>query len=299
MDTRQHAPGAAAAADARQPVTVRLLGGPTALIEIGGLRLLTDPAFGSPGPAADGTRTAGAPLLRGGGRGAGPAARRTPVTRRVRRQPRRRRERLLATVPVTFTTTGAADRLGGTAVGLRPWYHLTLARPDGGCLKVTATASRSDGRDGREEGKTEGGIGAVIGFVLTGPDVPTIYVGGDAAPHWTSRAKSRTASGPSSWPCWGTPAPSRRTGRRCPPPCVRPEPPRSSVRARSFRSTPKPGSSALRLPAPSAPRSPITVSRTDCSCWSPARRRPSERSGRPPPAPDRPDGTRPARADPT
>ncbi|WP_393086027.1 hypothetical protein [Streptomyces sp. LN704] len=61
MDTRQHAPGAAAAAHVRQPVTVRLLGGPTAVIETEGLRLLTDPAFGPPGPAAGGTRTAAGP----------------------------------------------------------------------------------------------------------------------------------------------------------------------------------------------------------------------------------------------
>ncbi|MER5405918.1 MBL fold metallo-hydrolase [Streptomyces sp. NPDC002769] len=189
MDTRQHATGAASA-DARQPVTVRLLGGPTALIEIGGLRLLTDPVFEPPGPAADGPRTGAGPhcsvaeveamgpvhavLLSHGGYAdsLGVAG-----------------ERLLATVPVTFTTTGAADRLGGTAVGLRPWYHLTLARPDGGCLKVTATASRSGGREGRAgEGGDEkeravgAALGPVIGFVLTGPDVPTIYVSGDTVP---------------------------------------------------------------------------------------------------------------------
>ncbi|MET8285302.1 MBL fold metallo-hydrolase [Streptomyces sp. NPDC005132] len=225
MDTRQHAPGAAAAADARQPVTVRLLGGPTALIEIGGLRLLTDPAFGSPGPAADGTRTAGGPhcsvaavealgplhavlLSRGGSADSlGVAG-----------------ERLLATVPVTFTTTGAADRLGGTAVGLRPWYHLTLARPDGGCLKVTATASRSDGRDGREEGKTEGGIDAVIGFVLTGPDVPTIYVGGDAAPSLDIASEVADRFGPVELAVLGD---------ACPVPPDRPPPPTALRTARA------------------------------------------------------------------
>ncbi|MGX5181461.1 hypothetical protein ACWKT5_01210 [Streptomyces avermitilis] len=55
METRQHATGRGPAGT-RQPVTVRLFGGPTALIETGGLRLLTDPAFDAPGPATGGTR---------------------------------------------------------------------------------------------------------------------------------------------------------------------------------------------------------------------------------------------------
>jgi hypothetical protein len=33
------------AASTRVPVSILLIGGPTALLEIGGLRLLTDPAF--------------------------------------------------------------------------------------------------------------------------------------------------------------------------------------------------------------------------------------------------------------
>ena len=40
----------------REAVTVRLIGGPTTLVEIGGLRLLTDPAFDASGPIASGTR---------------------------------------------------------------------------------------------------------------------------------------------------------------------------------------------------------------------------------------------------
>ncbi|MFG2475699.1 MBL fold metallo-hydrolase [Streptomyces fagopyri] len=189
MDTRQHATGATAA-EGRQPVTVRLLGGPTALIEIGGLRLLTDPAFEPPAPAADGTRTVAGPRCSAADVEAmGPLHAVLLSHGRYADSLGVAGERLLATVPVTFTTTGAADRLGGTAVGLRPWYHLTLARPDGGCLKVTATAPRSGGREGhagdereRAAGVPGAGEGPVIGFVLTGPDVPTIYVSGDDAP---------------------------------------------------------------------------------------------------------------------
>ena len=52
METAANAP-----AGARQPVTVRLAGGPAALIEIGGLRLLTDPVLDAPGLIAGSTRS--------------------------------------------------------------------------------------------------------------------------------------------------------------------------------------------------------------------------------------------------
>jgi L-ascorbate metabolism protein UlaG (beta-lactamase superfamily) len=45
------------AASTRVPVSIQLIGGPTALLEIGGLRLLTDPAFDAPGPVPSGDRT--------------------------------------------------------------------------------------------------------------------------------------------------------------------------------------------------------------------------------------------------
>ncbi len=46
-----------APAGARQPVTLRLVGGPAALIEIGGLRLLTDPVLDASGLIAGRTRS--------------------------------------------------------------------------------------------------------------------------------------------------------------------------------------------------------------------------------------------------
>jgi L-ascorbate metabolism protein UlaG (beta-lactamase superfamily) len=36
-------------------VSIRLIGGVTVVLEIGGLRLLTDPAFDAPGPVPSGT----------------------------------------------------------------------------------------------------------------------------------------------------------------------------------------------------------------------------------------------------
>jgi hypothetical protein len=44
------------AASTRVPVSIQLIGGPAVLLEIGGLRLLTDPAFGAPGPVPSGDR---------------------------------------------------------------------------------------------------------------------------------------------------------------------------------------------------------------------------------------------------
>jgi L-ascorbate metabolism protein UlaG (beta-lactamase superfamily) len=38
-------------------MSIQLIGGGTAFVEIGGLRLLTDPAFDAPGPVPSGDRT--------------------------------------------------------------------------------------------------------------------------------------------------------------------------------------------------------------------------------------------------
>ncbi|MFE4832153.1 MBL fold metallo-hydrolase [Streptomyces sp. NPDC056672] len=169
MEARQHATGKA-------PVTVRLVGGPTALIGIGGLRLLTDPAFDAPGPVASGTRT----LVKT--RGPAVSVEEIGTVHAVLLSHDQHADnldragrRLLATVPVTLTTAEAADRLGGAATGLRPWDRLTLERPDGGYVEVTG-APAQHGPDG-----TQDVTGPVTGFVLTGPDVPTIYVSGDNA----------------------------------------------------------------------------------------------------------------------
>jgi L-ascorbate metabolism protein UlaG (beta-lactamase superfamily) len=81
----------------------------------------------------------------------------------------------LATVPVTYTTQSGAARLGGTAQGLAPWTHVDLPRPDGGALRVTAVPAQH-GPVGCEPIS-----GDVIGFVLSAPDLPTVYISGDNA----------------------------------------------------------------------------------------------------------------------
>jgi L-ascorbate metabolism protein UlaG (beta-lactamase superfamily) len=158
-------------------VRITAIGGPTALIEIGGLRILTDPTFSTAGPQASGPvvlqKLAGPALS---------AADVLPIDvvllshdQHADNLDAAGRE-LLTQVPTVLTTTTAAERLGGDAVhGLLPWQHLDLPRPDGGTLTVVAVPAQH-GPAG-----TEPFFGPVIGFVLLGDDLPTIYVSGDNA----------------------------------------------------------------------------------------------------------------------
>jgi L-ascorbate metabolism protein UlaG (beta-lactamase superfamily) len=73
------------------------------------------------------------------------------------------------------TTVAGAERLGGNAIGLEPWSAFELERPDGGTVTVMATPARH-GPDG-----TDHLTGPVIGFLLGGLDLETVYVSGDNA----------------------------------------------------------------------------------------------------------------------
>jgi L-ascorbate metabolism protein UlaG (beta-lactamase superfamily) len=163
-------------------VSLLSTGGPTALIELGGLRLLTDPTFDEPrdyvsGSGAKLTKTAPAVL--------GPEAlgRIDAVLLSHDQHPDNldvAGRALLARVPRVFTTAVGAERLterGDTerAEGLAPWETRELARPDGGRLTVTAVPALH-GPEGFEER-----TGPVIGFVLSAPDLPSVYVSGDNA----------------------------------------------------------------------------------------------------------------------
>ncbi|MEU6718067.1 MBL fold metallo-hydrolase [Nonomuraea sp. NPDC046802] len=156
---------------------VRVLGGPTALIEIGGLRLLTDPTFDAPGQYEVGP---GQFLTKTAGPAATPAEL-GPVDAVLLSHDEHpdnldtSGRALLGTVPVVFVTESGAQRLGGNAHGLAPWQSVQLSRPDGGTLTVTGVPARH-GPEGCEPF-----TGDVIGFVLTAPDLPTVYVSGDNA----------------------------------------------------------------------------------------------------------------------
>lgn len=74
-----------------------------------------------------------------------------------------------------FTTSAGAERLGGDVVGLDPWETVTVDRPDGGSVLLTALPALH-GPPGSEEV-----TGPVIGFLLSGENMPTVYVSGDNA----------------------------------------------------------------------------------------------------------------------
>ncbi|WP_051966878.1 MBL fold metallo-hydrolase [Kitasatospora mediocidica] len=160
-----------------EQITVRVFGGPTTLIEVGGLRLLTDPAFDAPGEY----RRAGGSVLTKTAPSTVDPAELGPIDAVLLSHDEHADNldhsgrALLATVPLVLTTRGGADRLGGTARGLAPWESVELGRPDGGVLTVTA-APALHGPEGCEPIS-----GEVVGFVLTAPDLPTVYVSGDNA----------------------------------------------------------------------------------------------------------------------
>jgi L-ascorbate metabolism protein UlaG (beta-lactamase superfamily) len=159
-----------------EDIPVRMFGGPTALLEYGGLRILTDPTFDAPGdyPFGDLVLTKTAPAsIDPADLGSVDAVLLSHDEHPDNLDHAGRA--LLADVPVVLTTIGGAGRLGGTARGLAPWEAVESIRPDGGTLTVTAVPALH-GPEGCEPV-----TGEVIGFVLTAPDLPTVYVSGDNA----------------------------------------------------------------------------------------------------------------------
>src|SRR6185503_10417320 len=122
---------------------ITVIGGPTALLEIGGFRLLTDPTFDAPGeyplPYTTLVKTTGPAL--------GPAA--IGAVDAVLLSHDQHFDNLdhagrayLATASRVLTTPAGARRLGGAAEGLAPWQSTTLTKPDGKQLTITGTPAR-------------------------------------------------------------------------------------------------------------------------------------------------------------
>ena len=142
---------------------ITYIGGPTALIEVGGLRLLTDPTFDP----------AGGRYSFGWGTGsrktAGPAIAARDVGRidavllshdhHDDNLDRAGRE-LLATAGTVLTTEAGARRLGGGARGLAPWDAHVLAGDGHPEVTVTATPARHGPPLSRPI------VGHVTGFML-------------------------------------------------------------------------------------------------------------------------------------
>ncbi|WP_121745187.1 MBL fold metallo-hydrolase [Streptomyces sp. E2N166] len=166
----------AAPGTSNEQVPIRVFGGPTALIEYGGLRFLTDPTFDAPGTYPSGlAKTAPA--------SATPAdLGRIDVVLLSHDEHDDNLDAsgraLLVDVPLTLTTPSGAGRLGGTGRPLKDWESIELDRPGGGTITVTGVPALH-GPGARED--LEPVVGEVVGFVLSGEGLPTIYVSGDNA----------------------------------------------------------------------------------------------------------------------
>ena len=148
-----------------------------ALIEIGSLRLLTDPVLDAAGTVYD----------------HGPVQLEKTGPARATRESLGRIDAvllshdqhgdnldhagraLLSDIATVITTPEAAGRLDGVAaVGLQPWAETTLSGSDGFAVTVTAAPARH-GPDGTQEA-----TGPVTGFLLSWPGARNgVYVSGD------------------------------------------------------------------------------------------------------------------------
>jgi L-ascorbate metabolism protein UlaG (beta-lactamase superfamily) len=155
-------------------MTITLIGGPTTLIEIGGLRLLTDPTFDPPGLYRETPvrfeKTSG-PALRPDEIGPLDAILLSHDHHLDNLDAAGRA--LLPTAGTVFTTPSGAARLGGNARPLPPGETVVL-EARGERLLVTGTPARH-GPVGIEPIS-----GEVVGFLL-GREVPgdALYVSGD------------------------------------------------------------------------------------------------------------------------
>jgi L-ascorbate metabolism protein UlaG (beta-lactamase superfamily) len=154
-------------------LTVRLVGGPTAVLDYAGLRLLTDPTFDPPGEHEGGLTKLTGPAVAADEVGAIDAVLLSHDHHADNLDPGGRA--FLPRAGRTLTTTAGAERLGGNAVGLEPWATAELAGADGAAVTVTAVPALH-GPEGSEPV-----TGPVIGFVLTAEDAPAVYVSGDNA----------------------------------------------------------------------------------------------------------------------
>src|SRR5919197_3130132 len=164
------------AVTSQERLTVQVVGGPTVVLEIGGLRLITDPTFDPPGSYDTGR---GFSLTKLRGPAIGPAELGGVDAALVSHEHHfdnldREGRAYLAGIPRIVTTRSGAARLGDRAEGLGPWESTEVGGP-GASLSVTAVPALHG------PGGTEDPGGDVIGFVLEGPAAPTVYVSGDNA----------------------------------------------------------------------------------------------------------------------
>ena len=155
---------------------VLYIGGPTVILEISGMRFMTDPTLDPPGVTYSVVPGLTVTKLNG------PAT--TDIgaidvvllshDQHTDNLDTKGRE-LLKTVKTTLTTTVGAARLLGSSQGLQPWESTVLQAPNGDEITITATPARH-GPAGIEKAS-----GDVIGFLLSvkGKNPLEIYLTGD------------------------------------------------------------------------------------------------------------------------
>jgi L-ascorbate metabolism protein UlaG (beta-lactamase superfamily) len=156
------------------------VGGPSLLLRLGGLTLVSDPGFDTP---RDYPRPGGGVSTRLLGPAAAPDALGPLDVALVSHDQHvdnldHSGRALLPGVPHVLTTPSGAARLAPEVpgvVGLAPWEAVEVPRPDGGVLRVTGVPARH-GPEGAERV-----LGDVTGFVLDGRDLPRVYLSGDNA----------------------------------------------------------------------------------------------------------------------
>jgi len=125
-------------------IKITWIGGATALFEVAGLRLLTDPTFDK----KDTLFTTSLYTLH---KLADPAISREdigPVDVVLLSHDHHfdnldnEGRKFLSTVKQVLTTTAGAERLGGNAVGLANWQTIEVPAPDGSVITITGTPCR-------------------------------------------------------------------------------------------------------------------------------------------------------------
>ncbi|MFD7996822.1 MBL fold metallo-hydrolase [Streptomyces mexicanus] len=162
-----------------QDFPIRFFGGATTVFQYGGLRFVTDPTFDGPGDfdVPGGLVLVKTAPAKGSPGDLGPVDVALLSHEHPDHLDASGRE-LLTGVPLILTAVGGGQGLGNGVKGLADFESVSLERPDGGFVTVTAVPA-IHGPAPREE--IEPVLGAVIGFVLTGEGLPTVYISGDNA----------------------------------------------------------------------------------------------------------------------
>jgi L-ascorbate metabolism protein UlaG (beta-lactamase superfamily) len=160
----------------RAKLNIRYVGGPTAVVEIGGVRLLLDPTFDPPGEYPVGERVLSKTLPPAlGPNEIGPI---DAVLLSHDQHPdnldRLGREYLM-TAPLVLSTPAAAARIGVPVRALENWAFAEFSGAGAPPIRVTAVPALH-GPPG-----SEALVGEVTGFAVGGPGLPSVYISGDNA----------------------------------------------------------------------------------------------------------------------